>query len=89
VGYADVVALPRIGTAESGEPLSDELVEQAAAQLEISAVYSGYIKRQTLEIERQRRHVSTRIPQDCRMRYAKSSSASSPRRSARLLGYRG
>jgi tRNA uridine 5-carboxymethylaminomethyl modification enzyme len=64
VGYADVVALPRIGTAESGEPLSDELVEQAAAQLEISAVYSGYIKRQTLEIERQRRHVSTRIPQD-------------------------
>jgi tRNA uridine 5-carboxymethylaminomethyl modification enzyme len=64
VGYADVVAWPRIGTAESGEPLSDELAEQAAAQLEISAVYSGYIKRQTLEIERQRRHVSTRIPQD-------------------------
>ncbi len=64
VGYAEVVALPRVGPADSGEPLSDELAEQAAAQLEIGARYSGYIARQAREIERQRTHASTRIPQD-------------------------
>ena len=64
VSYADVVALERVGTARAGEPLSGELSEQAAAQLEIGARYSGYIARQTREIERQRTQASTRIPQD-------------------------
>lgn len=63
VTYADVVALPRVGKADAGEPLGEEVAEQAAAQLEIGAVYSGYIKRQTREIEKQRKHVSTKIPQ--------------------------
>ena len=64
VGYDDVVALDRVGAALPGEPLDEELAAQAAAQLEIGSRYSGYIARQTREIESQRAHVTTSIPQD-------------------------
>ncbi len=64
VSYAEVVSLQRVGTAQSDTPLSGELAEQAAAQLEIEARYSGYIARQTREIEKQRTHASTSIPRD-------------------------
>jgi tRNA uridine 5-carboxymethylaminomethyl modification enzyme len=41
-------------------------VEDAAAaeQVEIQARYAGYIERQREEIERQRRHEETRLPED-------------------------
>ncbi len=64
MSYAEVVSLQRVGTAQSDTPLSGELAEQAAAQLEIEARYSGYIARQTREIEKQRTHASTSIPRD-------------------------
>jgi len=64
VGYDDVVELDRVGAAPPGEPLGEELAAQATAQLEIGSRYSGYIARQTREIESQRAHVTTPIPQD-------------------------
>ena len=64
VGYADVVALPRVGSAQLPELLDESVAEQASAQLEIGARYSGYIERQSREIARQRAHASTRIPED-------------------------
>ena len=64
VGYDDVVALTRVGAAPAAAELDKELWAQATAQLEIGSRYSGYIARQTREIERQRAHVTTRIPED-------------------------
>ncbi len=40
------------------------LIEQVTMQLEVQAKYTGYIDRQQDEIERQRRHEETRLPQD-------------------------
>jgi len=62
--YEDVVALQRVGVAQGYSALSEELASQAARQLEIGARYSGYIDRQSQEIERQRRHVTTELPED-------------------------
>jgi tRNA uridine 5-carboxymethylaminomethyl modification enzyme len=62
--YEDVVALERVGVAQGYSSLSEELASQAARQLEIAARYSGYIDRQSQEIERQRRHVTTALPED-------------------------
>ncbi|MDH3418533.1 MAG: tRNA uridine-5-carboxymethylaminomethyl(34) synthesis enzyme MnmG [Gammaproteobacteria bacterium] len=64
VGYDDVVALARVGAAPAAGELDKALRAQATAQLEIGSRYSGYIARQTREIERQRAHVTTRIPED-------------------------
>jgi tRNA uridine 5-carboxymethylaminomethyl modification enzyme len=54
--YADVVALACVGDAG--------VAPEIAAQLEIRARYDGYIRRQQTEIERQRRHESTSLPDD-------------------------
>jgi tRNA uridine 5-carboxymethylaminomethyl modification enzyme len=62
VCYADVVALPRVGSAPAFDELPEEIADQAAAQLEISSRYSGYIERQTRDIERQRAQATLRIP---------------------------
>jgi tRNA uridine 5-carboxymethylaminomethyl modification enzyme len=44
---------------------SDErLVEQVKLEVEVQAKYSGYLKRQTEEIDRQRRHETLRLPGD-------------------------
>jgi tRNA uridine 5-carboxymethylaminomethyl modification enzyme len=44
---------------------SDErLTEQVSLQIEVQAKYSGYLKRQTDEIERQRRNEELRLPVD-------------------------
>ncbi len=44
---------------------SDErLFEQVALQVEVQAKYSGYLKRQALEIDRQLRHEELRLPPD-------------------------
>jgi tRNA uridine 5-carboxymethylaminomethyl modification enzyme len=48
-----------------GDWRSDErLMEQVALQVEVQAKYSGYLKRQTDEIERQQRHEDLRLPTD-------------------------
>jgi tRNA uridine 5-carboxymethylaminomethyl modification enzyme len=56
VAYADVVALACVG----GEDVPAEI----AAQIEIRMRYDGYIRRQELEIERQRRQESTALPEE-------------------------
>jgi len=40
------------------------LIEQVQLQVEVLAKYTGYIDRQQAEIERQRRHEETRLPED-------------------------
>ncbi len=62
VRYGDLVALERIGPADGYADLSDEVATQVSRQLEIQARYSGYIERQTLEIERHRKHATTALP---------------------------
>jgi tRNA uridine 5-carboxymethylaminomethyl modification enzyme len=66
VSYASLTALEAIGRpAWMDAPDADErLIEQVALQVEVQAKYSGYIDRQQEEIERQRRHEETRLPED-------------------------
>lgn len=56
VGYEQLVDLMNLE-----QPLTDERI---VGQLEIQARYSGYIDRQQMEINRQRRHESEKIPAD-------------------------
>jgi tRNA uridine 5-carboxymethylaminomethyl modification enzyme len=56
IRHADVVALGCVG--------DDGIAPEVAAQIEVRARYAGYIRRQQLEIERQRRHETTRLPDD-------------------------
>jgi tRNA uridine 5-carboxymethylaminomethyl modification enzyme len=66
VSYDELAGLAPIGlpdwmkTADADE----RLVEQTKLQLEVQAKYSGYIDRQQDEIERQRRHEETPLPDD-------------------------
>ena len=53
--YAQLTAVP-----ELGPPVDDA---EVALQVEVQAKYSGYLERQRDEIERQRRHESTNIPE--------------------------
>ncbi len=53
--YERLLTLPVLG-----EPVADPSV---AAQVEIQARYAGYINRQKDDIERQRRHDSTALPE--------------------------
>ncbi len=62
VAYRDLVAIAAIGAAPQ---LADaRLAPQIALQLEVRAKYAGYVERQAAEIERQRRHDETRLPED-------------------------
>lgn len=62
VSYAALIATDAVG---GGLTLDDErLVEQISMQLDVQAKYHGYISRQTTEIERQRRHEETSLPND-------------------------
>jgi len=62
VDYARLVSLPAVGP---GESLGDgRLAGQVALQVDVQAKYAGYIDRQREEIERQRRHEETMLPQD-------------------------
>jgi tRNA uridine 5-carboxymethylaminomethyl modification enzyme len=47
------------GITETDDP---RLVEQVTLGIEVRAKYAGYIERQQAEIERQRRHEETRLP---------------------------
>ena len=42
----------------------ERLCEQVKLQVEVQAKYSGYLKRQTEEIDRQQRHETLRLPRD-------------------------
>jgi tRNA uridine 5-carboxymethylaminomethyl modification enzyme len=42
----------------------ERVLEQVSLQVEVQAKYSGYLKRQTQEIDRQLRHEETRLPLD-------------------------
>jgi tRNA uridine 5-carboxymethylaminomethyl modification enzyme len=64
VNYEDLVALERVGFADGYADLSDEVATQVSRQLEIQARYSGYIERQTQEIERHRKHATMALPAD-------------------------
>ncbi|PWF66423.1 tRNA uridine-5-carboxymethylaminomethyl(34) synthesis enzyme MnmG, partial [Vibrio sp. T9] len=48
------------GVPELGPPVDDA---EVATQVEVQAKYSGYLERQRDEIERQRRHEATAIPE--------------------------
>ena len=62
--YADVTALPRVGVSAALERLEVERAEQSVASLEIEAHYAGYVERQSVEIERQKRQAETALPAD-------------------------
>ena len=64
IGYQDLHGIVGVG-ANPGEWRSDDrLVEQVSLQVEVQAKYSGYLKRQTEEIERQRRHDTLVLPRE-------------------------
>jgi tRNA uridine 5-carboxymethylaminomethyl modification enzyme len=66
VSYASLTALGPIGRAEwmNAPDVDERLVEQVQQQVEVQAKYNGYIERQQEEIDRQRRHETTRMPDD-------------------------
>ena len=63
-GYADIVALPEIGTSKAIEAMADEQREQVELQLEVQAKYAGYIDRQQREIAKHAKQESLRLPED-------------------------
>jgi tRNA uridine 5-carboxymethylaminomethyl modification enzyme len=66
VSYASLASIEQVGKADwMNAPDADErLAEQVQLQLEVQAKYTGYIDRQQDEIERQRRHEETRLPEN-------------------------
>jgi tRNA uridine 5-carboxymethylaminomethyl modification enzyme len=66
VSYTSLASLEQVGKADwMNAPDADErLAEQVQLQVEVQAKYTGYIDRQQDEIERQRRHEETRLPEN-------------------------
>jgi tRNA uridine 5-carboxymethylaminomethyl modification enzyme len=66
VTYDDLVTVAPHGEEGAEDDWRDDelLREQVALQVEVQAKYSGYLKRQTLEIERQLRNEELRVPHD-------------------------
>src|SRR5690606_5184679 len=66
VSYERLTQLACVGRPQWMQaPDADErLVEQVTQQLEVQAKYTGYIDRQQDEVERHRRHETTRLPDD-------------------------
>jgi tRNA uridine 5-carboxymethylaminomethyl modification enzyme len=63
--YDDIDALISTETLGFGDWRGDvRLSEQVKLQLEVEAKYSGYLKRQTMEIDRQQRNEQVRLPAD-------------------------
>jgi tRNA uridine 5-carboxymethylaminomethyl modification enzyme len=61
LGYDDVIgAAPLVADWQ----LDERLNEQVKLQVDVQAKYSGYLQRQSNEIERQRRHEELRLPED-------------------------
>jgi tRNA uridine 5-carboxymethylaminomethyl modification enzyme len=67
VGYAELMQVEGIGPGVAAE----DVAEQVAIQIR----YAGYLNRQQLEIERQRRAADERIPEDFRFESVKGLSA--------------
>jgi tRNA uridine 5-carboxymethylaminomethyl modification enzyme len=66
VSYAALASIEQVGPAEwmTAADLDERLAEQVQLQVEVLAKYTGYIDRQQDEIERQRRHEDTRLPEN-------------------------
>jgi len=64
VAYADVAGLPRVGRSPALDALPPERAEEWTGSLAIEAHYAGYVERQGVEIERQKREADTRLPRD-------------------------
>jgi len=62
VVYGALISLNAVGTPQL--QTDERLAEQVATQLDVRAKYDGYIVRQSTEIERQRRHQETALPED-------------------------
>jgi len=61
VDYASLTALAEVGAPTPAE--DERLTPQVVLQVEVRAKYAGYIERQQAEIDRQRRHEETRLPE--------------------------
>lgn len=64
VSYSSLTSIAAVGLPEwmSAAATDERLIEQVQLQVEVLAKYTGYIDRQQLEIERQRRHEELRLP---------------------------
>ena len=63
--YARLAALPGVGgAAKAAATMTAETREQVAEQVAAQALYAGYIKRQTAEIEKSRRNEAAALPWD-------------------------
>ncbi|MBL8271847.1 MAG: hypothetical protein JNL55_35945, partial [Steroidobacter sp.] len=64
VSYEALVSIEQVGKAEwmTAADVDERLAEQVQLQVEVQAKYTGYIDRQQDEVERQRRHEDTRLP---------------------------
>jgi tRNA uridine 5-carboxymethylaminomethyl modification enzyme len=58
------VLIPAPGSAAAQWRGDERLLEQVKLQVEVQAKYSGYLKRQSEEIQRQMRHEELRLPQN-------------------------
>ncbi|HEY0942429.1 MAG TPA: tRNA uridine-5-carboxymethylaminomethyl(34) synthesis enzyme MnmG [Steroidobacter sp.] len=66
VSYAALASVEQVGPAAwmNADDVDERLAEQVQLQVEVLAKYTGYIDRQQDEIERQRRHEDTRLPEN-------------------------
>lgn len=64
VDHALLARLPVVGDRKPGAQESEEFAEQVIGQVEVQARYDGYVQRQRLEIERNRRRGATVLPED-------------------------
>jgi tRNA uridine 5-carboxymethylaminomethyl modification enzyme len=66
INYEDLrsIAPPAVCDSHDDWRSDTRLAEQVPFQVEVQAKYSGYLKRQTQEIDRQLRHEELRLPRD-------------------------
>jgi tRNA uridine 5-carboxymethylaminomethyl modification enzyme len=64
VDYEWLTGIPTVGVRECDAEESAELARQIDDQVMIQARYAGYVERQRQEIERNRRHTETKLPDD-------------------------
>jgi tRNA uridine 5-carboxymethylaminomethyl modification enzyme len=64
VDYATLTSSPAVGRRVPIDGEYPELAEQIDAQVEIHARYQGYVERQQVEIDRQRRYAEQALPED-------------------------
>ena len=64
LSYPAVTSITSVGSRQRNVIETAELSEQIDKQVETQARYSGYVERQTKEIEKSRRHATTSLPTD-------------------------